>query len=48
MKLGFTLNETKELEKISFPTAAFKKDRNMFSTEFRKVLVFDSGPNIFL
>ena len=25
-----------ELEKISLPTAAFKKDTNMFSTEFRE------------
>ena len=33
---SFTLNEIWELEKISVPTAAFKEDINMFSTEFRE------------
>ena len=33
---SFTLNEIWELEKISLPTAAFKEDTNMFSTEFRE------------
>ena len=33
---GFTLNETEELEKSSLPTAAFKEDTNMFSSEFRE------------
>ena len=31
---SFTLNEIWELEKISLPTAAFKEDTGMFSTEF--------------
>ena len=33
---SFTLNEVWELEKISLPTAAFKEDTNMFSSEFRE------------
>ena len=33
---SFALNEIWELEKISLPTAAFKEDTNMFSTEFRE------------
>ena len=33
---SFTLNEIWELEKISLPTAAFKEDTDIFSTEFRE------------
>ena len=33
---SFILNEISELEKISLPTAAFKKDTDMFSTEFKE------------
>ena len=33
---SFTLNEIKEQEKCPLPTAAFKKDTNMFSSEFRE------------
>ena len=33
------LNEIKELDKISLPTAAFKGDTNMFSSEFREGFV---------
>ena len=44
---SFALNEIEEKEKISLPTAAFKEDANMFSSEFREgfvwSLVFDYG-----
>ena len=33
---SFTLNEIWELEENSLPTAAFREDINMFSTEFRE------------
>ena len=33
---SFTLDNIKELEKISFLTAAFKEDTNMFSSELRE------------
>ena len=44
-----TLNEIWGLEKISFPTAAFKEDTNMFSTEFGEnfgLSIFDYGYTI--
>ena len=45
---SFTLNEIWELKKISPPTAAFKEDTNMLSTEFIRLrsLVFDYGYTI--
>ena len=45
------LNETEELEKISIPTAAFKKDTNMFCSEFIEgfdLWSFDYGKTITL
>ena len=33
---SFTLDEIKELENISVPTAAVKEDTNMLSSEFRE------------
>ena len=37
---SFTLNEIDELEKISLPTAAFKENTIMFSSEFRESFGF--------
>ena len=37
---SFTLNKVEELEKISLPTAAFKEDTNMFSSELREGFSF--------
>ena len=39
---SFTLNEIEESEKNSFPTTAFKEDKNMFSSEFREGFGFGS------
>ena len=36
---SFIVNEIEELEKRFFPTAAFKKDTNMFSSEVREGFV---------